>query len=562
MHRVKRSVWRHLVAVCIIAIGGIDAATGSTLFWSVTNGTWDTSTLNWTNASGPAAFTDGGADTVVFNGTNGGTISVSANMNPASVSNGATAGTYIYTNGPITGAGKLTKNGAGTLTLASSNAYSGGTVLMSGTLIAQDSSAFGSGPLNVTGNSTLQFDTNPMTIRNTITNTALLTLQPYTQARLTGALAVPGANTLQIYSKIANAGANIFNSLVVLPDSVSGSGKFYVYGAAVGLTNPVSQLPTGNLSMDNAGGVGGGLTLVNLSWADFLAARPTYGTSAGQFQGFGFAARGKPLVIDTAPSGIAADQFLNPSTHTLWIGHPAYDTDGSIYANAPVTLSIPTSTLSGQQLFYIASAGPGLTGTNGAGFVHTISGTLTDNGTTKAGVAIQAFANGYADPNNAIDEVVLAGTNSWTGSQYVINRVVNSGPGGLIIGQNDGKMLVTFNSQRSLPTGNGGALAYLAASGRSPGSDTSGTDISGYLLRGSAAGATYQLPTGYKFLLGAQAVPVLGSTCYPNESATLQGSDVCVYEGRSDLSRESPPPDPRRFAHAGRRRQPGPVPIG
>jgi len=526
MHRVKRSVWRCLVAVCIIAIGGIDAATGSTLFWSVTNGTWDTSTLNWTNASGPAAFTDGGADTVVFNNSSGGTVTVSANMNPASVSNNATAGTYIFANGPITGAGKLYKAGAGTMTLTSSNAYSGGTTLNGGVVIVEDSNALGSGSLTNAGTYTLQFDTNPMTFRNNVTwtSSAIVTLQPFIQTRLAGTWALGGTGTLQFYSKVADVGQLIFSSLAVMPDSVTGAGTLKVVGAAVGVTNLVTQLPTGNLLLDN-GSVAGGFTLVNLSWSNLLAARANgYGTGAGQFQGFGFAARGKPLVIDTAPANIPADTFLN---RTLYVGHPAFDTDGSVYANAPVTLAITSTMLSGQKFFYFASAGPGLTGTNGAGFAHTIAGTWTDVSTNKAGVAIQDFVGGIANPSNYINEVVLAGTNSWTGSQYVINRIINCGPGGLVIDNNDGRMLVVFASQSSLPTGNGGAPAYLVATGRSPGWET-GAGVAGFLLRGAAAGSTYQLPAGYKFVLGGQTLPVLGTTCYPTESATLQGSDVCL----------------------------------
>jgi hypothetical protein len=86
-------------AVALIALlCGLGAASGDTLFWSTNSGVWDTSTLNWTNAAGVATnLTDGGIDHVVFSNTNGGTISVSPNMNPASITNSATAGTNNWT---------------------------------------------------------------------------------------------------------------------------------------------------------------------------------------------------------------------------------------------------------------------------------------------------------------------------------------------------------------------------------------------------------------------------------------------------------------------------------
>jgi len=56
----------------------------------------------------------------------------------------------------IAGAGKLTKRGTGTLTLAGSNAYSGGTQVQEGTLVAASADALGKGVVYLNGTGTLK----------------------------------------------------------------------------------------------------------------------------------------------------------------------------------------------------------------------------------------------------------------------------------------------------------------------------------------------------------------------------------------------------------------------
>lgn len=53
--------------------------------------------------------------------------------------------------GQISGAGSIVKTGPGTLSLSGSNTYAGGTVLSSGTLLANDDNALGSGVMTVQG---------------------------------------------------------------------------------------------------------------------------------------------------------------------------------------------------------------------------------------------------------------------------------------------------------------------------------------------------------------------------------------------------------------------------
>ncbi|MCX6879986.1 MAG: autotransporter-associated beta strand repeat-containing protein [Verrucomicrobia bacterium] len=103
----------------------------ATVIWNTGSGAWDTSSVNWLGEvfGLPAAFSDG--QNVIFNKTAGGTITIAADMLPASTTVNASSGTYTFNGGPI-GAGSLTKSGGGDLTLSNANTYPGGTTLRGG----------------------------------------------------------------------------------------------------------------------------------------------------------------------------------------------------------------------------------------------------------------------------------------------------------------------------------------------------------------------------------------------------------------------------------------------
>ncbi|NBV45409.1 MAG: hypothetical protein EBR86_07150 [Planctomycetia bacterium] len=123
------------------------------LIWNTTSGTWNTSATNWTT-SGGGSYAFAAGDSVTFSGTGGGTVTLSGSLAPSAVTVSATAGTYTLqssSGNQITGTTGLTKSGAGTLTLAGPNAYSGTTNLQAGTIRAGSDGAFGSGTLDLDG---------------------------------------------------------------------------------------------------------------------------------------------------------------------------------------------------------------------------------------------------------------------------------------------------------------------------------------------------------------------------------------------------------------------------
>ena len=115
--------------------------TPATQYFSGTSATaWDTTTTDWGTTSGGAynVVWGGPFNTAVFEGTPN-IVTMGAAMNAAAVTLNVSG--YVFdtaafnpTWGPVGGSGSLTKAGSGTLSLSSSNSYSGATTISNGTL--------------------------------------------------------------------------------------------------------------------------------------------------------------------------------------------------------------------------------------------------------------------------------------------------------------------------------------------------------------------------------------------------------------------------------------------
>lgn len=297
----------------------------------------------------------------------------------------------------------------------------------------------------------------------------------------------------------ADAGANLGGKTVI--DS----------GAVLALTN-LNQVFNGSIELRN-----GTLLLDGLSWADFAANRSSgYGGGllTWSLTNGGFAARGAPLVIPNDTSAGLSDSTFNKNIN---LGSAYLDpSSGGFYANQPVTLARDTI-ITTQRTISVAATGPGVVGTGG--IVHAISANLS-------GTGVPFFTGGANASLNQVSEVVLSGTNTWTGSAAnAINtgNFLNTGAGGLHIGAG----YVVFENDAALPTGNGGNPAFLAAVAR----NTTSFGY-GFLLRGGVTENIFDLAPNSRFMLGAmstsQSSGLFGAT--PGRSK-LQNSSILVHDG-------------------------------
>lgn len=106
------------------------------LTWNQVGGTWNTA-----NAANRPWLTDGhgafflSGDQVTFANTGIGTVTIAAGgVSPDALFGQNTSGNYIFSGGAIGGTTKLEKSGAGMLTLANANGYSGDTNILGGIL--------------------------------------------------------------------------------------------------------------------------------------------------------------------------------------------------------------------------------------------------------------------------------------------------------------------------------------------------------------------------------------------------------------------------------------------
>lgn len=222
------------------------------MHWTVGDGNWDTTTLNWQPLGGGSAMAYVENSPVVFDdaatGTSPITVTISGVRSPGSITNDSTKNFILTGSGNISGAGALTKSGNGTLVVDINCSYGGGTFINSGTLqVGNNDNAGSLGTGNVANNGTLTFNrTDNLTVGNVIAGAGGITQNG------SGALALASTNT---YSgpTLANSG-----KLAVLATS-AGAGDFTIADNAifeVQAPSAASSLIVNSLTL----GVSGNLT--------------------------------------------------------------------------------------------------------------------------------------------------------------------------------------------------------------------------------------------------------------------------------------------------------------
>jgi autotransporter-associated beta strand protein len=378
--------------------------TGSTynpaIYWRVGDGLWDINTTsNWTQFGSPAPYADGSA--VIFDdsasGTSPITVTLNTIVNPLQVAaNNSTKNYVISGTGGIAGSAALSLLGSGTVTLAGTNSYTGGTVLNSGQLNINNGGdpaqgcAIGTGPLTINAGASVDNTSGSnVVIQPNISQTwnGNFTYAGSANELDTG----PGTITLNANTTLSVSGANltvtgsIFDNGNNYQLSKAGVGALTLAGAN-GFTGG-TRLFAGRLNLGSSSAVGSGVFSIfggavdNTSGSDLTLSALSYVWS-GSFSFLGTANLDLGSAAVSIPNGLGGIT-LNVVSNTLTTEGDIINNNTTVTKTGAGTWEITGFASGAQSLGLIVSAGQ----VN----LHKLSGQAIQNG-NNVGLTVQSGA--------------------------------------------------------------------------------------------------------------------------------------------------------------------------
>jgi autotransporter-associated beta strand protein len=298
-----------------------------------------------TLAGNPLAFVANGLTLPTINLNSGSAVTISNNLDFGDdMTFGGSAGGQVTLSGTISGDGKLTKNGTGTLICAANNSYSGGTVIKSGTMRVNhvnpaSTSGLGSGPITLDGGTLYMFR---VTLNNalTVNGGSLVSENGFNQNQLNGPVTLNA--TLPINAPFQLTFSNTVGGTGGL--TKTGNGLVIMSNTCTSTYSGPTSITAGTLRCDRPEAVSGGSAIsisgtgkMNLNYAGTkTVASLTLGGVAQTTPGtYGSVASGATFQSDT--------WFTSGSTGTLTIGGGSdYDTWLGEFTFAPGADTTPT----------------------------------------------------------------------------------------------------------------------------------------------------------------------------------------------------------------------------
>jgi autotransporter-associated beta strand protein len=520
----------------LYAISGAANNISFYVYTGAASNVWDTSSQNFSFNGSNASFATGGA--VLFDdtaGTGSNVVSIAAGgVSPSLVVFNNSSSSYTI-NGPggITGSGLLEVLGGGTVTLNTSNTYTGGTIVGAGTLILGSTGRIASNSIDVLQGATFTVNqggqlTNSsvaLDVDGTFTynnaNLSIASLSGAGSVNLNGtALTItqgqtvfagtitdgsspssltvnlPAANTFTLAGSSQYTGGTtlIGGTLLVGANSSLGTGPVSLAGGTIGTT-------AGQVALSNVV-KGGALTVSNNTSSGTLELSGTANTFTG------------PVTIQTgslqidSPGAISGLNGANAAAGTITVASgasliasgssPYLGLTGGVSNGAPISLllsgtgaggtgALTTPGGTGSNVTWAGGvnlSGPALvapgygSGSSSSPTTLTLTGAITGNGPLQLGANDNSTNAGYS-------AIVLAptvpGSNNYTGETQVYGDGAANGQLTVQLGANNG-----FNTQSGLNFNGAGATGVTV--------DLNGHNQSlAYLTNVGAAAASSQL---------------------------------------------------------------------
>ena len=381
-----------------------------------------------------------------------------------------TNGNNVALTGIVSGAGSLTKTGAGTLTLANANAYGGGTALNAGTLVLGTSTSAGTGAIAMAGGTTLSAGAAGLVVANDITTAAAAQINGGAGAfTLGGTIGGAGSITSTGTGVTTFTGDNAYTGGTTITAGTLQLGNGGTTGSIVGdVTNNATLVVNRSNDSTLAGNIGGTGNLQKLGAGTLtLSGINSYGGGTALLKGR--IDVGSNSALGTGALAMSDATTLGFTVDNLNIANPVSLT-GTF--DPIVDTGAFTETLSG------AITGGGILTKNGSGTLI-VSGTNNYTGATN--VAQGTLRGGAANTFSAASShVVSAGATLDTGGfNQRVASLSNSGTVSLL-STAPGSTLTVNGAY----VGNGGLLRLGTALGDS----SSASDR--LVLDGASASAT------------------------------------------------------------------------
>ncbi len=543
----------------------------SPVLWAVGNGNWDiNTTANWKGTNGATGLKYVEGSSVTFDDTASGTspiaVALNTTVNPASVTANLTNKTYtIGGTGTIGGSGPLTKNGTGTLILAGTNTYTGGTVVNTGTLEADTNSALAGGLVTLSGgalsnnvSATLANTVNLSAAANTVGvgSGQMLTLSGILTN--TGALTKVGAGTLTLNAANTYSGSTTISNgalQLLYPGTIANSSGFVVSSNATLLLNGNGSSWTGfsipvtlnggtlsNYNTDN-GSYCTPSAAVTVNAASTISVNDGGGVLGNLFLDGGL--KGSGALTVNIPAGRTLCGLTLRAAASLYTYSGTMTVNGGVAAvqyNANSGLSVGTANLTNATIIMnatldLGNATGGMGQANGSAAGQTFymdalggSGVVTANFSSSTTRPISlgnnngsgTFSGVIANGANTVISLIKNGTgtqtlssaNTYTGTTTVnagtllANNTSGSGTGTAAVNINSGGTLGGTGTITGAVTNNAGGILL-------PGATGSGTlTVSNYLTLASGSTSTFAVngstPANTSVALGAPATVSYG----------------------------------------------------
>ena len=380
-------------------------------------------------------------DSVIFDGTstNPNDVQLVGDLVPSAITVDATRNYKFAGAGRITGGGTLTKNGTGTLVVATNNTYSGGTTINAGTLQVGDggtSGSLGTGP--IANEATLIFNrSDSTTVSNSISGSA-------------GPVRQEGSGTL-----ILNGNSTFFGGLIINHGTVR-TGSATAMGTGTTIVNADGTLVVGggaatNPITMNGGTLGSGFggTQTSVTTSDFTI-NPSTTATIYTADPQNLATNGEVVLTGLGTlHGSGNINVLSGSNATNPDGNPGFRLQGTNPSDYSGTITIGHNVKGELQT---TSAGP--QSPAGTGKIVLTAGDAALGGSLNAGT----LTGGYSEfnlRNNSPGDTTLGNDVQVTGTGLTllnplgsapVNAVVNMGHLSVGAGQEVGLYLASGNT--------------------------------------------------------------------------------------------------------------------